>query len=320
MRADRLLSLLIMLQLRGRTSAQKLAQELEVSERTIYRDLQALSAAGVPVYAERGPGGGCELLDSYRTTLTGLNEDELRTLFMLNIPAPLNDLGVSQTLRSALLKLAAALPGSSQTTEAHTRQRIHLDSSPQSRANEPAPYLRTLYQAIWSDHRVEIAYRFWFGGELRANVAPYGLIARGSDWYLAYAQGENRRAVRVADLEDVSILAETFQRPTDFDLATFWEAWNSLDTETTYPVQLRVAPELFPLLSRFYGANFKQAASQAGPPDEHGWRVLTLSFNSFESARGRLLALGGAAEIIAPEALRLSLADFARQIVARYGL
>jgi predicted DNA-binding transcriptional regulator YafY len=318
MRADRLLSLLILLQLRGRTSALKLAQELEVSERTIYRDLQALSTAGVPVYTERGPGGGCELLDNYRTTLTGLNEDELRALFMLNIPTPLADLGVSQALRSAMLKLTAALPGSSQATEAHTRQRIHLDPSTQARFDEPAPHLRTLYQAIWQDRQIEIAYRFWFGSEMRVIVSPYGLVARGSDWYLIYEQQGNQRAVRVADLEDVSLLAVTFERPADFDLAKFWITWSAQETESAYLVTLRAAPDLLPRLSRFFGVDFKRAVETAGPPDEDGWRTLTLTYNSLESARSRLLGFGGAVEVLTPEALRLSLADFAHQIVAKY--
>src|SRR5512136_703550 len=129
MRADRLLSLLMLLQARGRMTAQELAAELEVSERTIYRDINALSASGVPVYAESGPGGGCALLDSYRTNLTGLDQDEVRALFMLSIPAPLDQLGVSQELRTALLKLSAALPDTRRGDEERTRQRIHLDST-----------------------------------------------------------------------------------------------------------------------------------------------------------------------------------------------
>ncbi len=135
MRADRLLSILMILQARGRVTAQQLAEELEVSVRTVYRDMDALSASGVPVYAERGPGGGCSLLDSYRTTLTGLTRDEVRALFMLSIPAPLAELGVDQELKAALLKLSAALPDSRRLDEAQVRQRIHLDSAGWSEAS-----------------------------------------------------------------------------------------------------------------------------------------------------------------------------------------
>ena len=141
MRADRLLSILMLLQARGRMTAQELAEDLEVSVRTIYRDIDALSVAGIPIYTERGPGGGCALLDSYRTTLTGLTRHEVRALFMLSIPAPLAELGVGQDLRAALLKLSAALPVAHRQDEERVRQRIHLDAVDWFHAREPVPYL-----------------------------------------------------------------------------------------------------------------------------------------------------------------------------------
>ena len=144
MRADRLLSILIMLQSRGKLTAQVLAKELEVSERTIYRDMDALSAAGVPVYCERGPGGGCALLESYRTNLTGLNRAEVRALFMLSIPAPLQQLGVDQDLRAALLKLSAAVPEFLQPEGSRARARVHLDSSAWFQSDQPTPHLGTI--------------------------------------------------------------------------------------------------------------------------------------------------------------------------------
>ena len=148
MRADRLLSILLLLQARGRMTAHQLAQELEVSVRTIYRDIDALSTAGVPVYAERGPGGGCELIDSYRTSLTGLNKDEVHALFMLSIPAPLDELGVSQELKTALRKLAAALPAARRQDEERVRQRITLDWTGWNQPADPVPHLQTIQQAV----------------------------------------------------------------------------------------------------------------------------------------------------------------------------
>ncbi|MFZ6031048.1 MAG: helix-turn-helix transcriptional regulator [Chloroflexota bacterium] len=322
MRADRLLSLLLLLQLRGRTTAQRLAKELEVSERTVYRDLQALSVAGVPVYAERGPGGGCELLDSYRTSLTGFDEQELRALFMLNIPSALNELGMSEALRSALLKLAAALPAARREAEVHTRQRIYLDTSRQAIEHEATPHVRTIYRAVWDDRKLEIAYRFWFGNELRSTVAPYGLVARGSDWYLVYHWDKTgtARAIRVADLNEVRLLDEHFERPQGFDLVAFWARWSGHETlnRPTYPVRIRVWREFFPWLPRFYGAALRQALAAAPPADANGWQTIALEFESLEAARECLLGLGGAVEVLEPEALRLSMADFARQILARY--
>src|SRR5512136_1200151 len=154
MRADRLLSLLMLLQTRGRMTAQALARELEVSERTIYRDIDALSATGVPVYADRGPNGGCSLLDNYRTTLTGLTPDEVRALFMISIPAPLDALGVSPELKTARLKLLAALPGARRQDERLARERIYLDSTWWSLPDEPAPHLQALHQAVWQSQRL----------------------------------------------------------------------------------------------------------------------------------------------------------------------
>ncbi len=157
MRADRLISILMLLQSRGRMTARELAEELEVSERTIYRDVEALSGSGVPMYAEHGPGGGLALLDSYRTNLTGLNEDELRALFMMfSGPGALDKLGVHQDLKSALLKLSAALPGASRTDEEEVRNRFYLDWSWWFHHQEPVPHLAALQQALWEQHKVRL--------------------------------------------------------------------------------------------------------------------------------------------------------------------
>jgi predicted DNA-binding transcriptional regulator YafY len=225
MRADRLLSILMLLQARGKLTAEQLAAELEVSVRTIYRDLDALSAAGVPVYAERGPGGGCALLDSYRTTLTGLTQDEVRALFMLSIPAPLAELGVGQELRAALFKLAAALPASRRGDEERVRRRIHLDSVAWFQTNEPVPYLHTIQRAVWDDRRLDLVYRLPFDARGQWRVEPYGLVAKASTWYLVCTHGGHIRALRVSHVLDARLVDEPFQRPADFDLAAFWRAW-----------------------------------------------------------------------------------------------
>ena len=200
MRADRLLSILMILQARGRVTAQQLAEELEVSVRTVYRDMDALSAAGVPVYAERGPGGGCSLLDSYRTTLTGLTRDEVRALFMLSIPAPLAELGVGQELKAALLKLSAALPASRRYDEAHVRQRIHLDSVGWSETVEPVPHLRTVQQAVWEDRKLQLTYRLPFEAQAEWLVEPYGLVAKAGTWYLVCTRNGSVRTLPVSSV------------------------------------------------------------------------------------------------------------------------
>jgi predicted DNA-binding transcriptional regulator YafY len=321
MRADRLLSLLMLLQTRGRLTAQELANELEVSERTIYRDLQALSTAGVPVYAERGPGGGCALLESYRTNLTGLTPQEARALFMLNIPAPLDQLGVTQELKAALLKLSAALPASRRGEEERSRQRIHLDSSWWFQADEAVPCLPAIQQALWQDRKLRLTYRADFGTQVQQVVAPYGLVAKASVWYLVYTHPSGDvRALQVSRVAEAVILDETFARPPGFDLAGFWKDWCAAfeDGRIRYLVTARMAPKLVPQLPYYFGDSIRDLLAQAPPADSEGWIVLTLPFESEAAARARILGFGRAAEVLEPVALRKSVIDFAQQITAFY--
>src|SRR5581483_5649644 len=184
MRADRLLSILMMLQIRGQVTARELAQRLEVSERTIYRDIEALSMAGVPVYAERGPGGGCVLAEGYRTNLTGLTEDEVRSLFMPGMTRQLADLGAEKTLDAALLKLLAALPSDHRRDVEHTRQRIFVDTVGWYYSTEVSPYLHLLREAIWNDCKARIVYRKSNGEVSERVVDPLGLVAKAGIWYM----------------------------------------------------------------------------------------------------------------------------------------
>jgi len=319
MRAERLLSLLMLLQARGRMTAQRLAEELEVSERTVYRDIDSLSAAGIPVYCERGPGGGYALLDHYRTTLTGLTEAEARALFMLSIPQPLNDLGVSQELKMALLKLVAALPAARRLEQERARQRIHLDSTAWFQTEELAPHLPTVHRAVWEDRRLRIVYRLPFDTLDERIVDPYGLVAKANIWYLICGGESPIRAQRVSKIVEAEILAETFERPADFDLAVFWESWRSSreNNRPDFPVTVRVSPELAPFLSpRFYQQ--VQGVTTPSQPDAKGWITLTLHFDEFYAARMCILGWGKAVEVLEPYALRCSVLDFAEQIVAFY--
>jgi predicted DNA-binding transcriptional regulator YafY len=322
MRADRLLSLLMLLQARGRVTAQELAEELEVSLRTIYRDIDALSAAGVPVYAERGPGGGCALVDGYRTSLTGLTADEVRALFMLSVPAALGELGVSQELKTALRKLAAALPTARRQDELGARQRIHLDWAGWSQP-EPVPHLHTMHRAVWEDRRLQLTYRTQVGPhveEFERIVDPYGLVAKAGIWYLVCAGDDRVRVYRVSHVLDARIRDEHFERPADFDLVAFWESWRAGQREScpSYPVTVRVAPDLIPVLPLYFGNRIREAIAQAGPPGDEGWMTLTLSFERLETARERILGFGRAVEVLEPEALRESVIDFVAQIVDFY--
>jgi len=316
MRADRLLSLLMLLQTRGTMTAQSLAAELEVTERTIYRDVTALSAAGVPVYTERGPGGGIALVEDYRTNLTGLNADEVRALFMLSIPAPLDQLGVGDELRMALLKLSAALPASRRAEESTARQKIHLDAAWWFQSEEPTPHLKTIQSALWSDRYLNITYRSDFGTDVELVIAPYGLVAKASVWYLVGAREDHLRVLRVSRVQRASLGGERFEHPSAFDLPSFWKSWcdEFESSRPQIPVTLRVSPTLAKIL-----AENRPETLMAPPKTEpDGWQTLTLNFESIESARTRILGYGGAAEVLEPLALRRSVQDFARQTLTRY--
>lgn len=319
MRADRLLSILMMLQSRGRMTARDLAGELEVSERTIYRDVEALSMAGVPIYAERGPGGGCALLDGYRTTLTGLTEEEARALFLLTIPAALADLGMSDGLKRALLKLTVALPDTFRQSEARIRQRIHLDWGEWFQASEPVPHLSILQQAVWEDLMITVTIRLPFGAHSTWQIAPYGLVSKAGEWYLVYARKDTIRAVTLAEVVDVHLMTDCFERAADFDLAAFWSDWCATyeRNRPTVLVTARVAPELIPHLLLHFGSAIRQAVEEA-QMDGASWIILTLPFETIEQARTDLLGFGRAVEVLEPQALRRSLIDFAQQVVEFY--
>jgi predicted DNA-binding transcriptional regulator YafY len=319
MRADRLLSILMILQSHGRTTAAKLADELEVTPRTIYRDLDALSAAGVPVYADRGPGGGCSLDPNYRTTLTGLTEDEIQALFAMNIPAPLERLGIGVELKAALRKLLAALP-SRRNPEALTRQRFYLDSIPWSLEEDPVPFLPIVQQALRQGRQIDLVYYGEFDARIERRFSPYGLVAKANLWYLVGGVEEEFRVIRISRIADVRICEELVSYPPNFSLTDFWQEWcNRIDKERSeFQVQTRIAPLLIPLLPRLFGSGIHDRIKQAGPPDSDGWITLTLTFESFFAARARLLGLGRAVEILEPRALRFSVRDFAEQIVNLY--
>jgi predicted DNA-binding transcriptional regulator YafY len=320
MRADRLLSLLMLLQTRGRMPARELAEELEVSERTIYRDIDALSAAGVPVYGEAGREGGFALLDDYRTSLTGLTEGEVRALFMLSIPAPLADLGVSQELKQAWLKLSAVLPAHRRVDQARVRQRFHLDATGWEQDAGAVPHLQTIYQAVWQDRRLSLCYHPLPGIEIEQTADPYGLVAKAGVWYLVCAHKGRLRAHRVSDLIAVSLQTGTFERPEGFDLAGFWETWcaEREQSRAAYTVTVRAAPGLIPYLPMYFGERIRADIAHAGPTDAESWIVLELAFESLESARDRLLGFGRAVEVLAPKALRESIVDYATQITQLY--
>lgn len=197
-------------------TAQELAEQLEVSERTIYRDIEALSFAGIPLYTERGPGGGCALLDGYQTRLTGLTTREVRALFLLSTAAPLTDLGLDQALEDALLKLSAALPAASREQAAQVRQRIHMDTGQSARPG--ISHLQTLQEAIWHECLLCLTYR----DRRKYLIEPYALVTQNGAWYLIGANSGTMQVVRLAHIHAAEVTEQHFTRSPAFDLATYW--------------------------------------------------------------------------------------------------
>jgi predicted DNA-binding transcriptional regulator YafY len=317
MRADRLLSLLMLLQTRGRMTAARLADELEVSERTVYRDLYALRVAGFPVYTERGPGGGCRLEETFRSRLTGLNASETEALFMTSIPAPLVELGVAPSLKGALLKLAAALPVGREAAQERVRQRIHLDPLPWSYAAQPIPHLATLHRAAFDDSLVDVTFQRIHRIRSDQQIAPYGLVAKATTWHVVWAGQDGRiRVDRVDRVLEARITRTRFDRPPDFDLPAFWQAWCRQHgaNRPRYVVTLWADDAVAGLAGERWGDASETIEGASGD----GRQLLRVSFPSLEEARAQLLALGGAVEVIEPRALRLTLADFARQSLRRH--
>jgi len=320
MRADRLISMVMLLQSREMMTAEELSVELEVSTRTIYRDVEALNLAGVPIYTDRGPGGGIALIDSYRTTLTGMNEDEARALFMMSIPQSLVDLGVGQNLKSALYKLAAALPQDQIAQAAQTKQRIFLDSSPWKTTTEPVIHLETLQEALWRDKVLRVVFRGYFDSQIEIEVAPLGLVAKMNTWYLMGKMDGYIKVIKVKDIIEVVITEKSFTRDGNFNLENAWKVWCKTyqDHRPSYLVRAKIIPELTDKLSRYLGEEVKYDIIKKGIDPTGEWAEVNLTFDNFFTARETLLSLGRAIEVLEPQALRCSVIDYARQIVDLY--
>lgn len=317
MRADRLLSILLLLQVHRRMTAYELARRLEVSERTIYRDMEALSAAGIPVTAERGAGGGCILLEAYRTNLTGLNEAEIQTLFLTRPARLLADLGLNQASEAALIKLLAALPSMRRRDAEYVRQRIHVDVAGWHQAEEAVPCLPTLQEAVWQERKLYLTYQRNDGTIVERLVDPLGLVAKGSAWYLVAAVEDELRTYRVSRMHAARVTDQACVRPQGFDLAAYWAQSSAqfIANLPRYAVTVRMAAGV---LQRVYRAGGYARVEQAGPPDEDGWIKLHFLFDTEEVACGYLLSFGTQVEVVEPQELRERIIDLAASVVAFY--
>ena len=321
MRASRLVQLLLLLQARGRMTAAMLAAELEVSERTIHRDVEALSAAGVPIYAERGPHGGIQLVDGYRTRLTGLTGDEAEALFLSGLPGPAAELGLGTVVAAARLKVLAALPAELRARAQRLVERFHLDAAGWFRSSESVPHLATIADAVWEAQRITVGYRR-AGGEVNRILDPLGLVLKAGIWYLVASAEDDIRTYRVSRFSRVTPTGQPFTRPPGFDLAEHWVASIAAYEESAPRIEitLRVDPYRIGLLADMVGVRAVDTARRIGDPsdDPEGWLVLRLEVDWPEEVPGRLLALGDAVEVLEPEWIRTRIHELAGRALTRY--
>lgn len=317
MRADRLLSILLLLQTRQRMTARELSQRLEVSERTILRDMSALGSAGIPVRAERGVGGGWMLLNSYRTTLTGLKEAEVQALFVTRPPRLLADLGLDKAAEVGLLKLLAALPSASRRGAQDVTQRIHVDVGGWRRAEETTPHLPVLQEAIWQERRLRMVYQRGDESVVERVVDPLGLVAKGSVWYLVAGVEGEPRSYRVSRVREAALLDEPCARPEGFDLVAWWERSTAAFTAALprYPATLRVEAALLGRLRQ--GERYTRLEAEE-PPDAEGRAKVEMRFEEEHDAVEFILSFGDRIEVVAPDRLRALVIEQAGAILARY--
>ncbi len=322
MRADRLLSLALLLQARGAATARALAGELEVSVRTVYRDLAALGAAGVPVVTEAGPGGGCRLMDGYRFPLRGLRPDEAEALLILGVPAVLRELGLAGALTAAHRQIQV-------TAGVGSGALVHLDMPRWFGGQEEVPCLRDLARALRLSRKLAIRYPPP-DREPRV-VGPLGLVNKAGTWYLvahcvahsgagAGAGAGDIRVFRAGRVSAARVLAEPAGRPEGFELAAFWARW-SAEFEASRPrleVRLAASPGALTAFGEIFGAAAAPALEAAEPPGQDGWRVVTLSFEHERAAVHRLAGFGDQVEILDPPSVRAELLATAREILGRY--
>ncbi|MDF3297192.1 helix-turn-helix transcriptional regulator [Streptomyces tropicalis] len=322
MRAARLIRMVLLLQSRPSMTAAELARELEVSERTVTRDAQALSEAGVPVYADRGRAGGYRLVGGYRTRLTGLARGEAEALFLSGVPGALREMGLDDAASAARLKVSAALLPSLRDASRTAAQRFHLDAPSWFREPGTPALLPAVADAVWDDRRIRARYRRG-SREAERELEPYGLVLKAGEWYLcARVTGHGSfRAYRVDRFTGVATGGERFARDADFDLPAFWEerAEQFARSLLRAEVVVRLSPDGARRLRHAVDARAAgEALERAGASDAEGWVTATLAVESEEVAHAQLTALGPEAEVLAPPALRERFARDALRLAARY--
>jgi len=317
MLASRLLSILMLLQTRGRMSASALACKFEVSVRTIHRDIDQLSAAGIPVYADRGRSGGFQLMDGYRTKLTGMTQSEAEVLLLAGLPGPAAQLGLSDLLSAARLKLLAALPANVQCDAERIAARFHLDPGVWFQHAVALPSLPVIARAVWSERLLKLRYRR--AGETEARprkLGPLGLVLKAGVWYLVAQSGSAVRTYRAANIHDAEITSEAFARPKHCDLAMHWrEAVREYEGGVYHEhADVRLSPRGVYMLDLLGPYVVRAAAETASRPDRKGWVRCTLPLESIDFGIRELMRLGDEVRVLGPPELRARFGESAMRM------
>jgi predicted DNA-binding transcriptional regulator YafY len=322
--------MLLLLQTRGSVTAAELAERLEVSPRTVYRDAEALGAAGVPIYAERGRGGGIRLLPGYRTDVTGLTRDEARALFVLSTGGAHADLGLAASLRSAIAKVMRAVPAPFQPAATAASERVLVDPVGWMRSADDAGELGALQAAVFADRQVRLRYRST--GQPHSTellVDPYGLVCKSGVWYLVADSAGEPRLFRVSRVEAARLMEEPVIRRDGVSLASLWEELRRQVDERPAPVRVlaRVRRTRLDMFSRMFAAHLTQAQAGDAPAGraragqsvagDGEWADVTLRFAAVQAARV-LLSFGGDVVVTSPPEVRDDLLAVAAEVTACY--
>jgi predicted DNA-binding transcriptional regulator YafY len=320
MRASRLLTILTLLQARGRVSAPEFAAECGVSLRTVYRDMDALSGAGIPVYSERGSEGGYRLLDGYRMQMNGLSAKEAEALFMTGLSGPAADLGIGAVMAAAQNKLLCAMPAPLRVGAEQMRARFHLDAPAWFAQGERPTHLPLVAEAVWAQRLIRMRYQSWKAEKHRL-VEPLGLVLKGGAWYLVGRVDGDARTYRISRMLELEVLDRRFDRPEAFDLAGYWQAsTRRLEADLHQnSATIRLSPWGTKMLEAFTSP-YVRAATQVSPtPDAEGWHTAIMPVGSVRQACVELLRFGAEAEVLEPPELRDKMAAVAARMNTIYG-
>jgi predicted DNA-binding transcriptional regulator YafY len=321
MRASRLVSILLLLQTRGQMSAPQLAGELEVSVRTIYRDVESLNEAGVPIYGGAGPAGGYRLLGGYRTRLTGLTADEAEALQFIGMPGAAGELGLGTVLAAAQLKLHAALPEGLRERSARIQERFFLDAPGWYHDGDSSPHLDAIAGAVWNQRRIEVRYRRWTAPtDVTRILEPHGIVLKAGKWYVVARCDGALRTYRISQVLNLTPLNEEFERLPEFDLPRYWAAHivrfraGLRQGEAT----IRLSPDGRMRARDLMSAEVTAAIDASARPDDDGWVTAVVPIESPQHAQSSFLSLGAEVEVLEPEYLRARMAQTAADLARLY--